>query len=183
MSERKDVITIVGKANSYRMTATMFLEQFEEKLAEGYVLHPKPNLREVANFSARPRATMVTKEYAEKLLNTEKEAAYEAEKSREAELNAETAKVKAEEEAAELKRQALVNKPDEYGLAPDKEAAAAESQVERANTLTLDERLKSTHKKDELLELAKELEIKIPTSVVMPKQVKKIITDHLKEMG
>lgn len=69
MSDKKeDIIQLRGISQAHPMSAIMFLEEFAEKVREGYVMHPNPRgAKEIPSFVGFPRCLMVTPEMAEKL--------------------------------------------------------------------------------------------------------------------
>ncbi len=170
MTDRKDVIFVRGKSPRYNKSAAEFIERVVELAKDGYVPHPRPIRSQMPTFIGFPRCTMVTKEHAAEILAAEK-ANQEQAKEIETKIEETAVAAKEAEKAAEVSDD---NKPDEFGLTPEVEAQAEATKIKAA----LD-RLESLDKRDDLLELAKELNIEIPKLTVMPKSIKKVIKDSL----
>lgn len=68
MSDKEKMIQLKGISQAHPLSAINFLKEFQEKLEEGYVLHPCPRGKQIPNFVGFPSCIMVTKEYAEELM-------------------------------------------------------------------------------------------------------------------
>ena len=177
---KEKMIRLRGKSPTHRWCAKLFLEEVYKYFEDGYVLHPFPKGKMIPNFRAFPTCTLVTKEYAEELIKADEDA---KRKVKEADEKAAEEQEKAEKEAAEKAQAAKEAVEAEKKRQAEEEAAqkAKDEEAARIKKVKEDlEALESLTKKDELKDFAKERDIDIPVTTIMPEGIKKVIRDSLK---
>lgn len=142
MSDKKeDIIQLRGISQAHPMSATLFLEEFYQKVKEGYVMHPDPKgAKQIPSFVGYPRCLMVTPEMAEKIKPT----------------------VAVVEDVAE------------------EELVVVEETVPPIVDIELVDRVEALEAKADLVAIAEELNIEIPSDKKFPKAIKKFLIATIK---